>query len=406
MKSYDVVIVGGGMIGLSMALCLQESELRIALIDASNGISDLSTEPELRVSALSLASQTLLQNLGAWQSILDARVQSYQFMHVWDQDSFADIHFSHKQVNLPYLGHIVENNVVRSALWRKAEDANSIDIYAPVKISKLGLGKDASFVSLDNGDVLSAKLVVGADGANSLVRKEAAFPLTFWDYDHHAIVATVKTSFPHTNTARQVFTPTGPLAFLPLYEPNLCSIVWSQEVAEAEHLMERDNTQFSQALYSAFDGKLGELDVVSERISYPLKMRYARQWVKDGVALIGDAAHTIHPLAGQGANLGFLDAAALAETVLDLHEQGKNIAAASNLRAYERWRKTEASKMIAGMEGFKRLYAGQNPVKKLIRGIGMAAVNQLPLAKEAIIQQAMGLTGKLPKMAMKNNHFA
>ena len=212
-------------------------------------------------------------------------------------------------------------------------------------------------------------------------------------------MATVRTALAHGNTARQVFTPQGPLAFLPLYEPNLCSIVWSQDVSHAQQLLESSEQAFERALYSAFDGKLGEVKLVSQRQSYPLKMRYARQWVKNGVAVIGDAAHTIHPLAGQGANLGFLDAAALAETILALQTEGKDISLAKHLRQYERWRKTEASKMIAGMEGFKRLYAGQNPIKKLVRGIGMAAVNQLPFAKQSIIQQAMGLSGDLPELA-------
>lgn len=399
MKSYDVVIVGAGMIGLSMALALKNADMRIAIIDASTGDSELSEQPQLRVSALNLATQTLLKNLGVWQQIVDARAQSYQFMHVWDQDSFADIHFSHEQVQQPFLGHIVENNVVRNALWKAAESEHSIDIFAPVRIDKLGLGQQASFISLESGDMLSAKLVVGADGANSLVRREAAFPLTFWDYDQHAIVATVRTELAHGNTARQVFTPQGPLAFLPLYEPDLCSIVWSQEVSQAQALLQVDEQAFSRALYTAFDGKLGNIELVSQRQSYPLKMRYARQWVNDRVALIGDAAHTIHPLAGQGANLGFLDAAALAQTLLRLHIEGKDIGLVKHLRHYERWRKTEASKMIAGMEGFKRLYAGQHPLKKLVRGLGMAAVNKMPFAKHSIIQQAMGLSGDLPDLA-------
>lgn len=399
MNSYDVVIVGGGMVGLAMALSLKDADLRVAVVDPSCSEQPQTGSPALRVSALNLATQTLLDNLGVWQQIAGARCQSYQHMHVWDKDSFADIHFSHQQVHQPYLGHIVENDFVRHALWTAAQASDNIDLHAPVRIEKLGFAEQASFVSLDNGDIMSAKLVVGADGANSYVRQQAALPLTFWDYDQHAIVATIRTELPHGNCARQVFTPSGPLAFLPLYDEHLCSIVWSQQVDDAQALLDLDNRTFEQALYAAFDGKLGRCEVTSNRQSYPLKMRYARQWTADGVALIGDAAHTIHPLAGQGANLGFLDAAALAQTVIQLHLDGKAIGARQNLRGYERWRKTEAHKMIAGMEGFKRLYDGENPLKKLVRGIGMSMMNHAPLAKQAVIKQAMGLSGNLPELA-------
>jgi 2-octaprenylphenol hydroxylase len=399
MQSYDVAIVGGGMVGLTLALALKNCDISVVVIEAQLGDKPLSQQPELRVSALSLASENILRNLDIWQYLDDKRMLPYENMQVWDKDSFGKIKFSHEQVEQTHLGHIIENQSVRRCLWQEIEKHNNIELLAPHKITKLVFGQQESFITLDNDSMLSARLVVGADGANSYVRQQAALPLTFWDYDHHAIVATVKTELVHQNTARQIFTPSGPLAFLPLWNENCCSIVWSQQVPQAEHLMALSDEEFNKALTASFDGRLGLCTLLSERQSYPLKMRYARQWLKDRVVLVGDAAHTIHPLAGQGANLGMLDAAALAEQIISLAEEGKDIGLAKNLRPYERWRKTEAVKMIASMEAFKRLFAGTNPFKKLLRDVGLSSINYLPGAKQKFIQQAMGLDGELPKLA-------
>ena len=399
MQTYDVAIVGGGMIGLSAALAMAQNGLSVAIIEAEAGDRALGPEPELRVSAINLASQQFLKNLGVWSEIESERLLPYQDMQVWEQDSFAEIAFDHQQILQPQLGFIIENQLIRRCLWAKAQADEHIDLKVPCKIQKLAHGHSETFVHLDDDSMLTAKLVVGADGANSWVRKQAGLPITFWDYGHQAIVATIQTQEPHGNCARQVFTPAGPLAFLPLWQDNLCSIVWSQTSDQAQHLLALDKTAFSRELTVAFDNRLGPCELVSERQSYPLKMRYARKWVKDRVALIGDAAHSIHPLAGQGANLGFMDAAALAQTLSELKQQNLDIGEAANLRHFERWRKAEAVKMIAAMEGFKRLFAGDNPVKKLIRGLGLAGTNQLLPAKQLIMRQATGLEGELPKLA-------
>ncbi|MFT4994878.1 MAG: 2-octaprenylphenol hydroxylase [Paraglaciecola sp.] len=403
MQSYDVVIVGGGMVGLVLALALKDSGLSVAVIDAEYGDKPLGEQPALRVSALSLASENILRRLGVWDDIDRQRRLAYEHMSVWDKDSFGKIQFSHTDVHQAQLGHIIENQSLRGSLWRKAASLTHIELIAPKRITKLVFGQQESFITLDDESMLSARLVVGADGANSYVRQQAGLPLTFWDYDHRAIVATIKTALPHQNTARQIFTPTGPLAFLPLWDEHLCSIVWSQDEPEAQRLLALSPDEFNKALSASFDSCLGLCELVSERQSYPLKMRYARNWVCDRVALVGDAAHTIHPLAGQGANLGLLDAAALAEQLSVLAEQGKDIGLHRNLRPYERWRKTEAVKMIATMEGFKRIFAGDNALKKLLRDTALSTVNKLPKAKQTIIQQAMGLGGELPRLARSSN---
>ncbi|GAB2702300.1 FAD-dependent monooxygenase [Aliiglaciecola aliphaticivorans] len=402
MQNYDVAIVGAGIIGLTAALSLQNTDLNVVIIDSEPAAQPLSDEPELRVSAINLASQNIFSNLGAWDNIQNQRLQPYQHMHVWEQDSFAKIDFSASDIQQTRLGSIIENQAIRLGLLQQLKNAPNVDIADNAKIANISIGQSESFISLENGNHLSSKLVVGADGANSLVRKVANLPLTFWDYDQIAIVATIETELPHNNVARQVFTPDGPLALLPLFEKNLCSIVWSQRVEKAESLLKMDEKSFNSALSACSDMRLGQGKLVSKRASYPLKMRYCRKWVSDRMVLIGDAAHTIHPLAGQGANLGIADAAALAEVIIELHQQHKDIGLTENLRGFERWRKSEALQMIAVMESFKRLFNGANPLKKLIRDIGLTATNNLSPLKNDLIKHAVGIDGNLPKLAKLN----
>jgi 2-octaprenylphenol hydroxylase len=399
MKTFDVAVIGAGIVGLVQALALKNSGLKVAVIDSQPAPVMPDGAAELRVSALTLATQNVLHALGAWQELDTSRIAAYHSMLVWEQDSFAKIEFSASDVKQQQLGYIVENQALVASLWQKAQQTDFIELFADSPIKQLALSPQGNFISLVNECMLTARLVIGADGANSMVRSVANFPLTFWDYDQHAIVATIKTAVPHGNVARQIFTASGPLAFLPLWDQQQCSIVWSQDEAQASKLMSLSDSEFNKALTVAFDGQLGVCELVSKRQSYPLKMRYARQWLSQGVAIVGDAAHTIHPLAGQGANLGILDAAALAEQICTLVAQDKDFSLLRNLRPFERWRKTETLKMIAAMEGFKRLFAGNESAKKIIRDIGLSAVNQLPVGKKAIIKHAMGLSGELPALA-------
>jgi 2-octaprenylphenol hydroxylase len=399
MHAFDIVIVGGGTVGLTQAIALKNSGLSVAVVESHVSESMPSGAPQLRVSALTLASENVLQNLGAWQHLDPNRLCSYVDMQVWDQDSFGKINFSADQVQKKQLGHIIENQAIRHSLWTQAQNCSHIELLAPKKIEQLAFGQQECFITLDDDSQLTARLVIGADGANSIVKKQANLAQTFWDYDQHAIVATVKTALPHKHTARQIFTPTGPLAFLPLWDAHHCSIVWSQDEPRATELLKLSDNDFNKALTAAFDCTLGICELVSDRQSFPLKMRYTRQWVANRVAIIGDAAHTIHPLAGQGANLGILDAAALAEQIIKLVEQDKDFGLAKNLRPFERWRKTEAVKMVAAMEGFKRLFAGDQSVKKLIRDTGLSLANRSSFTKQKIIQHAMGLEGELPELA-------
>ncbi|UUM31001.1 FAD-dependent 2-octaprenylphenol hydroxylase [Vibrio japonicus] len=399
MQSVDIAIVGGGMVGLALAAAFKDTDLRIAVIESQEPKEDLSELPDVRVSALSRSSENILRNLGAWQGISHRRCAPYAAMEVWEQDSFARIEFDAQKLAQPDLGHIVENRVIQLALLEQVRKQTNVTLFMPVKCTSLAVGESEAWISLDNGQALTAKLVVGADGANSWVRKQQDIPLTHWDYGHSAVVANVWTVEPHKRTARQVFTPQGPLAFLPLGESNMSSIVWSTETSRAEKLVSMSAVEFNKSLTAEFDARLGLCEVVGERFAFPLKMRYARDFVVERVALVGDAAHTIHPLAGQGVNLGLLDAASLAQEIMVLWNQGEDIGTKRNLRGYERWRKAEAAKMIAAMQGFKDLFAGDNPAKKLVRGLGMSLVGQLPGAKDEIMKRALGLKGELPDLA-------
>lgn len=398
MQSFDITIVGGGMVGLALAASFSDSHLRIAVIEGHRPESLLQELPDTRVSALSRASERLLRNIQAWQGITERRFAPYQAMEVWEQDSFARLAFHADDLAQSNLGHIVENRVIQLALLERVKQLHNVTLFMPNRCDKMIIGESEAWLTLDNGEALSSKLVVGADGANSWVRQQQDIPLTHWDYGHHAIVANIRTAEPHQGVARQVFTPQGPIALLPLSEPNLCSLVWSTEPNRASMLMQCSEALFNQTLSSEFDTRLGLCQLEGERSSYPLKMRYARNFVTNRVALVGDAAHTIHPLAGQGVNLGFLDAASLAEEVLSLWQKGEDIGLQRNLRGYERWRKAEAAKMIAAMQGFKDLFEGDNPAKKLVRGLGMQFIGHLPGMKEEMMKRALGITGKLPQL--------
>ncbi|GAA0780287.1 MULTISPECIES: FAD-dependent oxidoreductase [Pseudomonadati] len=400
-QTFDVAIVGGGMVGLATAIGLAEANLKVVVIDASSTQAP-SGEPKLRVSAINKASQQLLTNLGAWQYLDHSRVSPYQKMMVWDKDGMGKIEFDAHAISENHLGAIIENDAISFALAKRVSELTNITHIEQQKLQRVAFGEREAWLTLENGDNMSAALVIGADGANSWVRQQCQIPLTFWDYGHHAIVATVRTELPHDATARQAFLPDGPLAMLPLYEDNLCSIVWSTSPQHAEQLLALDDVTFGHALTAALDSRLGVCEVISERHAFPLRMRYARHFARHRLVLAGDAAHTVHPLAGQGVNLGFLDAASIIQTVTELHEQGKDIGEYRHLRALERWRKTEAMEMIATMEAFKRLFAGRNPVKKAIRDIGLSLVDNVAGLKTVFVRQAMGNKMTLPKLCRES----
>jgi len=400
----DLLIVGAGMVGSALALALQGSGLQVLLLDGS----PMSVKPfdpqasfEPRVSALSTASQRILERLGVWEGITARRASPYTDMHVWDGSGTGQIHFSAASLHADVLGHIVENRVVQDALMDRLHDCD-LGLLANARLEQMRRSGDDWLLTLADGRTLRAPLVIAADGANSAVRRLTGVATREWDYLHHAIVTSVRSARPHRMTAWQRFTDNGPLAFLPLERDgrhDWCSIVWSTTPGEAQRLMALDDDGFRGELERAFEGQLGHVIDVDPRLCVPLRQRHAKRYVAEGLALIGDAAHTIHPLAGQGVNLGFLDAAVLAEVLLQASGRGERLADVKVLSRYERRRMPHNLALMAAMEGFERLFQADPLPVRWLRNTGLRLVDRLPEAKALFVREALGLIGDLPDLA-------
>ncbi|WP_339670204.1 UbiH/UbiF/VisC/COQ6 family ubiquinone biosynthesis hydroxylase [Dasania marina] len=415
-QSFDVVIVGAGLAGAALACVIAQGDpqLRIAMVEAqtlSNEAPSLHNTVQgfdARVSALTLASQQLLADIGLWPEIVSQRAAAYRHMRVWDAEGTGVVDFAAAEVNQACLGYIVENRITLAALLNRLQSLTNVHFFNPAKVAGLSEsvaalnkraagfnnGEQQRCLDLADGQQLTAPLIVAADGANSLLRQQAGFATREWDYHHHAIVATVQTELPHQHTAWQRFLPEGPLAFLPLggdHQGHFCSIVWSALPDYTQQLMALNDDEFSQQLAAAFEHKLGAVQSVSQRYSFALRQRHAVDYVQPGLALLGDAAHSIHPLAGQGINLGFSDVRVLAEELLRARQRGLGLGDISLLQRYQRRRKAENLAMMAAMDGFKQLFGHNNIALRWLRNAGMHGFNRSPAIKRRVMLSAMGL---------------
>jgi len=395
-KRFDVIIVGGGMVGTALACALAREGLSIALLEPRT------PEPpggriDLRVSALSMASHYMLDALGVWADIPAQRCHPYDQMRVWDGE--GAIHFDSAELGHAQLGWIAENKAVHYALWQRASTQANITLLCPARLDTFSQTSDGSLrVDLEDGLRLRAQLIVGADGGGSKVRQLAGITTAGRDYHQQALVTTVRTEHPHADTAWQRFLPSGPLAFLPLADGQ-CAIVWSHHSEEARVLAQLDDTTLGQQLTDAFAGRLGEVTVTGPRGTFPLRMQYAQHYVQPGIALVGDAAHIVHPLAGQGVNLGFLDVAALAQVLGQATQRRRPLAALTTLRRYERWRRGENRLMLQAMDSIERLFGNTLPPLAWLRATGLSLTDRLTSVKQLLARQAMGLNGDLPELA-------
>ncbi|MFQ3323142.1 MAG: 2-octaprenylphenol hydroxylase [Pseudomonadales bacterium] len=407
-KQYDVVIVGAGLSGSALACALGESGLKIALLEGSNlpAAAPLAAskvgEFDPRVSALTEASREFLQQIDVWDSMQRISVSPYSHMTVWDAQGTGEIEFDAGEVQQPRLGHIVENRITNWCLLQRLS-ALPIDVFSNTKVSDLieitttdvAIGEAAYSLVLEDGSTMQASLVVAADGALSIIRTLAGFETREWDYNHKAIVATVECEGHHQHTAWQRFLPQGPLALLPLTDADngkhYCSIVWSAELNYADELSALTDDEFRSALGKAFEYRLGEITAVSKRFSFPLRQRHAKQYFKPGLVLVGDAAHSIHPLAGQGINLGLQDVQVLAEEIIRGAKRGLAVGDETILRRYQRRRMADNLAMMAAMDGFKRLFERPELPVRWLRNEGLRLLGKIPAVKNTIIRQATGL---------------
>lgn len=399
---FDLVIVGAGLVGASLACAIAQTEaardLRIAVIEAGNEVQHFTGENfDPRVVALTHASESLLKKIGCWDGIIRERACPYREMKVWDGEGTAAIEFDCAEVQQPHLGHIIENSVIVNQLRARMAQLPNIVLMQPAAVTALIPAADKHSpvgVTLNNGTQITAALVIAADGAQSRVRDLADFTTREWDYGQQAIITTVRTEKPHEFTAWQRFMHTGPLAFLPLQnngDAQLCSIVWSAEHEVAQMLMALDDASFCAHLTQAFEARLGNVLGCDKRYAIPLRQRHATDYIRPGIALVGDAAHNIHPLAGQGVNLGLLDVIALAGEIERALIRGIPLYDESILRRYQRQRLAGNLGMMSAMEAFKRLFGSRSLGINWLRNTGMRQLNSIPAVKKFIVNTALGV---------------
>lgn len=399
---FDLIIVGGGMVGLAMAAALIDTNLKIGVVEKQdfdllvnkNYLSSeipLAQEYDTRVSAISPANQAYLSDLDVWSKIPLSRIANYEQMHVWDGDGSGEITFDAADMAKPFLGTIVENQVLRAALFHRLSASNNVEFFVNQQIKSITTWQNSVDIELENQSVLSAQLLIGADGAQSTVRKLLAIGGSQVPYAQQAFVANVRTEKKHQNTAWQRFTQYGPIAFLPLPQPDLCSIVWSVDSVKATQLSLLSVDEFAERLMIDFESRLGSVELLTEFQSFPLVKRHSSCYLTPRCALIGDAAHTIHPLAGQGVNLGFQDVACLSQQIHEQLSYGRDFGLMANLRAFERQRKTQNYMMQNAMSGFKWLFGKQVLPVTLLRNYAMSAFDRNLFIKKTLMSHAMGI---------------
>ena len=390
---HDVIIAGGGLNGPTLALALARAGLSVAVIDARPATARAETGFDGRAYALALASRRLLSALGLWAG-LAAKAQpilKVEAAHGQPGEGAGPFHlsFDSAEIEEGAVGHMLEDRFLYAALLEAMAQGVTHLPGRSVVAQETHPGHIA--VTLDGGDVLTARLLVGADGRGSGVAGRAGITRRGWGYGQTALVCAVDHELPHHGTAWQYFMPTGPLAILPL-PGNRSSIVWSETDENATAIAALDDAAFLDTLRPRFGDYLGEIRLAGPRFSYPLSLSLADRYTDDRIALVGDAAHGVHPVAGQGLNLGLRDVAALAEVIVEATRRGEDIGAADVLDRYQRWRRFDATALGLGMDAVNKLFSNDNPILRAARGLGMGAVTAIPPLRRAFMRQAAGLT--------------
>ena len=386
---HDVAIVGAGMVGASLALRLAREGFDVALIESRepppwNADDDI----DLRVVAIAPSSVDFLNRAGAWSAIASSRVSPYRMMRVWDSIAPGELTFDAAESGEASLGYIVENRLIQAMLWQELQRAQ-VALRVPAKVQKTDSIVDRRALTLDDDTTLNARIVIAADGAESTLRDLLHIETNTRDYEQRAIVAHVKTERSHESTAWQRFMPNATLAFLPLADGRV-SIVWSVPSNEAERLLALDDVAFCRELGAAFDFRLGTIEAVTKRVAIPLRMRLAKSYIAPRFALIGDAAHVVHPLAGQGVNLGLRDAAELADILIDARNAKRDFGAEHILRRYERRRRSNDTLSAYAFDAIQRVFGSDFPPLAAMRGIALTFADRLAPIKQQLLRHASG----------------
>lgn len=413
-QAFDIVIVGAGMVGAALATGLGREGFNVAMVDRAPAPAfNPEAAPDIRVSALSAGSERYLRNLGAWDHILDMRATPYRRLAVWDETSHPlrnllprtsnRVEFDACGLSAPHLGHIVENSITQIALWQTAETEPSVTILEGTGVACISQTTEQATVTLDNGQQLTAALIIGADGAQSQVRDMAGIGVTRNQYDQQAMVISVRYQGQVKDITWQGFYPSGPRAFLPLYSAgpeypgeSLASLVWYDSPEEIGRLKNLSNEVLMAEIQTNFPTELPHLTHVEDRANFPLARQHAKQYSAGRIVLAGDAAHTINPLAGQGVNLGFQDALCLQSILKEARRAGEDLSNPSRLASYEQQRRPANRRMMLTMDAFYHLFSNRVPPLHLLRNLGLGTARALPFARNRVARYAMGIDDELP----------
>lgn len=398
----DILIAGGGLNGPALALALAQGGLRVAVIDARPAPARAEAGFDGRAYALAIASKRLLQAVGVWDRVAG---QSQPMLKIVTSDGHAGrgaspfhLSFDSAEIEEGPMGFMLEDRFLYAAFLTAMAAEPGIALMSGETVVAQEAGPQGVTVTLASGRRLAGRLLVGCDGRGSGVALRAGIRRQGWGYGQTALVTAIAHEKPHEGTAHQFFMPSGPLAILPLPGGHHSSIVWSETDAQAQAIQALDDAGYLAALRPRFGDFLGQIALAGARFTYPLSLSLAERFVAERVALVGDAAHGVHPIAGQGLNLGLRDVAALAEVLILAHRRGEDIGSAVALEEYQRWRRFDATALALGMDGVNRLFSNDNPLLRLGRDLGMGLVNALPGLRRGFIRQAAGLQGELPRL--------
>jgi 2-octaprenyl-6-methoxyphenol hydroxylase len=397
----ECLIVGGGLTGGALATALTSAGIETALVERADPVQLSSAAHDGRASAIAHASHKMLGALGLWGRMVP-HAESICDIRVSDGPSLLSLHYDHRDVGDEPLGYIVENRAIRLALQARLSALPQLEIIAPASVQSFTIEAGEVDVRLGDGRALRTNLLIAADGSDSHLRRQMDISATEWRYPQTAIVCTMGHDKPHRNIAHERFLPAGPFAVLPMTDDPVhghrSSIVWAEQSARAPMYMALSDAAFSLELHRRFGPSLGDVRLLGGRWSYPLRLLHAESYIRPRFALVGDAAHTMHPIAGQGLNMGLRDVAALAEVLIDAKRLGLDLGALSTLERYQRWRRFDNQLLLLVTDGLNRLFSNESGALRLVRDLGMAAVDRMTVLKRLFMRHAMGTLGETPRL--------